>query len=811
MPMRRLVSYMNRLAATAIILVSSSVLLAQQTGTPAATGQISISTIPPIANFAVDGTIYTGGATFLWPAGSKHTLQFLTDTGASFQTSSDQTAEYGFNGWVDNAGLLSLGSNPVQTITADPRITAFTATLTISYRVMLNFFTPPDNLPPVCSAGSIPPNVFRPGVVLVNGICYWSSTTLYIQAGAAMLNAIPFPGFVFLGWQGGQSSTAYLTSLNIVGPTTITPTFSPAKRVTFLTNPPGLQVLIDHTPTPTRPATGPCQNEALPVAAPATITPLCVGDFDFAPNSTHTIAGVSPQNDLFGNSWVFQNWSNGDSQNALFTVDSTTTAITLTANFVPGIPVSLVTSPTGLKLNVDGRVNWPSYNFVWGQGSTHQVSAPAQDTDTKGRKYTFQAWSNSGPAAQSITPDASSVGIGIRMIASYSILSRVVVQTSPPGLPIKVNGKTCQTPCTLDVPNGSQVAVSATPSIPTGPGARLDLTGWSDGAASDHTFTVNADYTTVTANYSPSFQVSTNSNPPAGAQFALNPSSPDGYYVANSAITVTANPMPGFQFVHWSGDLSGTYATGYLTVTRPVNVTAMLSRTPYIAPAGITNAAGTTPVSGIAPGSLISISGESLAAASVTGPTNPLSQSIGGVSVLLGDRLLPLVSVSPQLIVAQIFSDLADGNYTLTVISVGQPNVTGTFNIVRNAPGLFTQPGTNPPIALALHEDGTPITTASPAKAGELVSLLGTGFGVYTKTLLDGFQPPSNPPALADPVQVTVGSATVTPDASTAAPGYVGYALTKFRITGDMPSGTNATVTVQVNGQPSNSVLLPLQ
>ncbi len=808
MPMRHLVSYMNRLAAFAFILVSSSALLAQQTG---AGGQVSISTVPPVANFAVDGQVYTGAASFLWPAGSKHTLQFLTDDGVSFQSSPDHTAEYGFNGWVDNAGLLSLGSNPVQTITADPRITSFIANLNVSYRVSLNFFTAPDNLSPSCSGTSIPSNVFRPGVVLVNGLCYWSSTTVYLAAGSVMLNAIPFPGFVFLGWQGGQTATAYLTSLNIVGPTTITPTFSPAKRVTFLTNPLGLEVLIDHTPTPTRPAPGACQSEMLPVQAPATITPLCFGDFDFAPNSTHTIAGVSPQNDQYGNSWVFSNWSNGDPQNSLLTLDSTTTPITLTGNFVPGVPVSFVTSPTGLKLNIDGRVNWPSYNFVWGQGTTHQVSAPSQDTDTKGRKYNFQAWSNSGPAAQSITLDPSTVGIGVRMIASYSILSRVVVQTLPPGLTVKVNGSACQTPCTLDVPNGTQVALSATASIPTGPGARLDLTDWSDGAKSDHTFTVNADYTTLTANYSPSFQVSTSSNPPAGAQFALNPPSPDGYYVANSALTVTANAMPGFQFVHWSGDLSGTYATGYLTVTRPVSVTALLSRTPYIAPAGITNAAGTTPVSGVAPGSLINISGESLATDSVTGPANPLSQSLGGVSVLLGDRLLPLVSVSPQLIVAQIFSDLADGNYTLTVVSVGQSNVTGTFNIVRNAPGLFTQPGTNPPIALALHEDGTPITSASPATAGELVSLLGTGFGVYTKTLLDGFQPPSNPPALADPVQVTVGTATVTPDASTAAPGYVGYAMTKFRITGDMPSGTNAAVTVQVNGQPSNSVLLPLQ
>jgi uncharacterized protein (TIGR03437 family) len=799
---------MNRLAAFAFILISSSAAWAQQF----TSGQVSISTAPAVARFAVDGTVYLGAASFVWPIGSKHTLQFFVDSGQTYQTSTDQTAQYSFGGWKDNAGLLTLGNNPIQTVTADPRITSFTATLTIGYLVNVNFFTPPDNLPPGCPTGAIPSNVFRPGVIYIAGQCYWSSVTLFLTAGSQVLNAIPFPGFVFLGWQTSQGSrTPYLTSINITGPISITPTFEPAKRVTFLTNPPGLDVLIDHTSTPTRQATGSCLNQTLPLAAPLTITPLCFGDFDFAPSTNHTIAGVSPQYDLYGKSWVFDSWSNGESQNAILALDSSTTALALTANFVPGVQASFVTTPTGLKLSVDGRVNWPSYNFVWGQGTTHQVSAPAQDSDSKGRKYTFQNWSNGGATAQSITLDANAAANGVRMVASYAVLSRVLLQTLPPGLPVKVNGSACQTPCTLDVPNGTQIALSATQSIPTGSGARLDLTGWSDGAASDHTFTVKADYTSITASYSSSYLISTGSNPAAGAQFGFSPGSPDNFYQANTTVTVTANPMPGFEFVRWNGDLTGTYPTGYLTVTRPVNVMALLSRIPYIAPAGVGNAAGTTPVKGVAPGSLISIAGQSLSGSSETGPLNPLSQSLAGVSVLLGDRLLPLVSVTPTLIVAQIFSDLTDGDYTLTVVSVGQPDVSGTFTIVRNAPGLLTRPGTTPAIALALHEDGTPITSASPALPGELVSVFGTGFGPYTRTVVDGFQVPSNPPALTDPVQVTVGNATVVPDSTSAASGYVGYAVTRFRITGDMPSGTNASLTIQVNNQQSNTVLLPLQ
>src|SRR5277367_5918691 len=145
---------MYRLAPLALILLSSSALWAQ----PVTSGQVTVSTVPPVGRFAVDGTKYMGAASFVWPAGSKHILQFFTDNGSgSIQTSTDQSTQYAFGGWVDNAGLLALGGDPVQTITADPRITSFTATLSVSYKVSLNFFTPPDNLSPNCrGVGSIP-------------------------------------------------------------------------------------------------------------------------------------------------------------------------------------------------------------------------------------------------------------------------------------------------------------------------------------------------------------------------------------------------------------------------------------------------------------------------------------------------------------------------------------------------------------------------------------------------------------------------------------------------------------------------------
>ena len=818
--MRFLVSYMKRLALYLFPILGVSSLMGQAPSS----GQITISTQPAVARFYVDGQLYIGSASFIWPAGSKHILQFVTDTLPSgqstvFQTSLDGTTQFGFGGWKDNSGFLTPSTDPVQTITADPRVTSITTTLAVLYKVSLNYFNSDDlSAPPSCgSPGAIPAGQFRPGLVYLGASCFWSSTTFYAPAGALTINAIPYPGFVFMGWSVnlGQPN-AYIRSVNINGPLSITPQFSPAKRVTFLTSPLGLQVLVDRTTAPTRrmaPSVGPCpENETLPPAPPAGVLPLCYGDFDFAPGSTHVISGASPQLDQVGKWWVFDSWSNGGGQNAVYNAGfNVSTPDTLTANFVPGAQVAFVTNPAGLKLNVDGRQNWPAYNFVWGLGTTHDVSPVMEQFDSRGRKYAFREWSNGGAVKQTITVDQSTADSGYRIVASYNLLSRVIIQSSPAGLSLKIDGQNCQSPCSIDRPNGSQLQISAPVSIPSGDGARLDFTGWSDGAPSDHAITISGDTTTVLASYTPAFRLAAGSDPADGVQFQFSPSSSDGFYPVNTSVSVTAAANPGFKFRRWAGDLSGTYPAGGLVMSSPRSVMAMLDRIPYIPPAGVKNAAGDTPSGAVAPGSVISIFGQNLAPKLQVGRVNPLAQTIVGVTVTVGDRILPLFFVSPQQINAQVPSDLPDGDYTLVAHSDGQPDVSGSFTVARNAPGLFAQTVNSQLYVVALHEDGTVITPDSPARNGEVISVLGTGFGAFTSRIIDGFLPPEPPPGLTDPVEVSVGD--LKPDViwSGAAPGYTGCAITKFRITNDMPSASTVELQVRVNGQGSNTVMLPIQ
>jgi uncharacterized protein (TIGR03437 family) len=215
----------------------------------------------------------------------------------------------------------------------------------------------------------------------------------------------------------------------------------------------------------------------------------------------------------------------------------------------------------------------------------------------------------------------------------------------------------------------------------------------------------------------------------------------------------------------------------------------------------------------VAPGSIISIYGSNLAAGLQIGPSNPLSQTIGGVTVTVNDRILPLMFISPQQINAQMFSDLPDGDYTLVVHLTGQPDVPGQFTVHRDAPALFSQlnpDGTTQ--VVALHADGSAVTGTSPAQSGETVTFFGTGFGPYDQPVVDGFAiPVVGVWNVVDPVSVLVGSQSVQPNSATGVPGVVGITVVQVTLPAVMPAGAPLNLAVTVNGKTSSTTPLPVQ
>ena len=810
---------MNRSSLLLLLLSVGGLCLQGQTAT-----SITISTSPSGPRFQVDGTTYTAPVTFEWPTGSTHYVVFVTNPpvgGATsvVQTSLDGSTQWALTGWEDNNGLVEPTAVPIQVITANPAVTSFTATVTVAYRVILNYNVQyaVNFSPPTCGApGAIPVGQTSPGVVYIGGQCYWTSVTTYVPAGnAETLNAYPYPGYAFTGWSiNGATPTSFLTSITVNSPTQIIPIFVPAERVSFMTSPPGLQVLVDHTPAPTRTvndAPACPNNETLPVVVQLGFPPLCYGDFDFVPGSTHFVSGVTPQRDDTGNWWVFSAWSNGLAQNGIYTVSNNPNVpASLTADFIQGAQVSFLTSPPGLKLTVDGDSNYSSYNFVWGIGTAHTVTAAASQTGSNGRVYSFQNWSNQSAASQTVTVSESMAGGGYRLTANYNELSRVVVQSVPSGLTLQVDGTNCVTPCNVDRQTGATFQVTAPTQFPMGSGARLDFGSWTDGGASNHTITVSQNFATVTASYNTLYMLSAASTPGNGSAFKFSPSSSDMFYTQGTQVSVSAVPNPGFKFGHWTGDLTGSYPSGTVTLNAPNSVMANMITVPYIAPAGIMNGVGQTPSAAVAPGSLIMIFGQSLASVVQIGPVNPMAQTIAGTSVTINNSILPLMFVSPQQINAQLPSNLPDGKYTLEVQNTGQPEISGTLTVARDAPGLFTNMVGSTAYAMAYHADGSMVTTSSPAVAGETISFLGTGFGPYQTPVFDGFFPPNPPPAVVDAVVLSVGGQKLT-SKSTAAPGFAGVVNTQFEVPSSLGSGPSVPLEVTINGVDSNTVLLPIQ
>jgi uncharacterized protein (TIGR03437 family) len=515
---------------------------------------------------------------------------------------------------------------------------------------------------------------------------------------------------------------------------------------------------------------------------------------------------------LNGVLWVFSAFSNGMTENASYTAGTNIdVADVLTANFIAGVLATVQTNPQGMKIMIDGTDTWPSYSFTWGQGTTHTLVAESPQTDSNGRVWQFANWSDNGAQSHSVTMPGNTTSYYVT--ANYTEQDQVTINSSPNGLTFTIDGNTCTTPCVVNKAAGSTSQVVAPTSIPFSGGSEYNFQSWSDGNTSpSRTVSYSQNTLTLTASYQTLYQITAVANPASSATFTMNPASTIGYYAIGTQVQITAVPASGYKFVKWEGGLSGTSASGTVTMNSPQAVQADMQSAPTITPAGIESATGPTPDGSVAAGSLISIYGSNLSTVTQVGPSNPLAQTLGSVTVTVGNSILPLLFVSPNQISAQVPWELTPGSYTLTIEQTGQPSVPGTFTVSRDAPGIFTQANAqNLPLAVALHQDGTLVTFQSPVIQGEQITIYGTGFGPYNPPATDGFATSAPNDPLTVPAVVTIGSAQLQPDFAGSEPGLVGVAIVKVTIVAGTPTATNANLTITVGGKPSSQVVLPMQ
>jgi uncharacterized protein (TIGR03437 family) len=517
--------------------------------------------------------------------------------------------------------------------------------------------------------------------------------------------------------------------------------------------------------------------------------------------------GTLPSQSYLGKPYVFDSWSDGGAINHDYIMQAGYTQVAITARFVPAATVAFLTSPPGLTLGIDGRQNWQSYIFQWGAGSVNTVSAPATQTDAQGHKYQFVSWSNGQPASFSYRmtdPPADDT-----LTAKYQAIGQITLASAPSGILLQVDSSTCTTPCALERPSGSTLKISAPALIQTAPNSRMLFQGWNDSADGTRQITVSQDSQTYTLSYQQQNHLALSAMPPEGASFAVTPAATDGFYNAGALVSISAQLALGFRFAGWTGDLYGSALAAALSLDSPKVAVLRLDRVPTIAPTGVRSAAMEALPDSVAPGSIISIFGGNLAPASQIGPANPLAQTLQSVTVRVEDTFLPLFFVSPDQINAQISSAISEGIHKITVRWEGQPETTAQIMVTRYAPGLFSTGPPDQPVGSFIHANGEGVTPDNPARAGEIVTVFGTGLGPYATPPPDGFLfDESSAYTLVDAVTVVAGDRNLDALYAGRSAAGVGVDAVRFQLPDALPDSGFLAVKIRINGQESNLVLL---
>jgi hypothetical protein len=306
--------------------------------------------------------------------------------------------------------------------------------------------------------------------------------------------------------------------------------------------------------------------------------------FRWSTGSNLSVQDMSPVNGT-GTQYVWTSWSDGGAQTHTYTVPSQST--TVTANYKTQYQLSFAVSPSG------GGATTPSGN-IWVDAGVISISA------TPNPAYSFSTWTASGSisiANPSRANTTATIGGPGTLTATFSLTSTYITVTSSPSGSgyVKVDGNAITTPYTFLWTIGSNHTLQALSPVSGGTGIQYVYTGWSDGGAQTHTYTVPSQSTTVTANYKTQYYLTVNNGNHAT-------SSGQGWYDAGASATFSISPTTvsgstGIQYVftNWAGTGAGSYsgsASSYsVTMNNPITETANWQTQYYLT---VSSAYGTT-------------------------------------------------------------------------------------------------------------------------------------------------------------------------------------------------------------------------
>jgi uncharacterized protein (TIGR03437 family) len=223
--------------------------------------------------------------------------------------------------------------------------------------------------------------------------------------------------------------------------------------------------------------------------------------------------------------------------------------------------------------------------------------------------------------------------------------------------------------------------------------------------------------------------------------------------------------------------------------------------------ASVTDAASYGPR--VAPGSLATVFGTSLAGSTASASGLPLPTTLGGARVIINGTAAPLLYASPTQINFQVPRTLAAGTASLIVSSTsGGASGAFSFVVTPEAPGIFQDSSNN---AAAQNSSYQAVTSKNPAAAGSTVIVYLTGIGTVNNPVADGAAAPTAPLAQATAkYSANIGGVSAKVDFLGLSPGFAGLAQANIEVPPTLATGTYP-LTITVGGLVSASAQIAVK
>jgi uncharacterized protein (TIGR03437 family) len=223
----------------------------------------------------------------------------------------------------------------------------------------------------------------------------------------------------------------------------------------------------------------------------------------------------------------------------------------------------------------------------------------------------------------------------------------------------------------------------------------------------------------------------------------------------------------------------------------------------------------------VAPGSIISLFGQNLAATAATAQTLPLPRTLNGVRVLVGEKEAPLFYVGPNQVNAQVPVELeTDRQLQVRIEANGVSSAPEPLQTSAARPGIFTlgPPYGNQGAILIANSNklAMPVTAGvpgEPAQAGGVISIFCTGLGATDPAVASGQPGPSiEPLAWAKTLPtVTIGGLPATVSFAGLAPGFAAVYQVNAQVPAGVAAGDAVPVVITQGGFSSNTATIAVK